>query len=111
MDVQFEIRKTNYGKYHFSLIAPNGKTILTSVLFETKDKAEKRLQYVKMHATIDDNYKRKCNGKNYGHFIFTSGDGHRICQSDAYSSAANMEKAIEYVKANAPSARVKDFTI
>ena len=108
MAVQFEIRKTNYDKYHFFFKAPNGKTILTSVLFDTRDKAERSLEYVKTYATIDDNYQRKCNGKNYGHFIFTSGDGHRICQSDAYTSAASMEKAIEFVKANAPDATIKD---
>ena len=107
---KFEIKKASDGQFFFHLKAGNGEVILSSERYQAKNGAENGIASVKKNAPSDERYVRResSNGKPY--FVLRAGNNEVIGQSELYSSTAAMEKGIESVKTNAPTAAVADLT-
>jgi len=110
MPAKFEIRKSKTGQYTFNLLALNGKVILTGEVCTTKIDVVRHIESVKKYAANNGNYQRRASGKEVSSFVLKGANGHILGKSRMYSSIAGMEKGIASVKANAPCARVYDWT-
>lgn len=107
---KFELKKATNGQYHFSLKAGNGEIILTSEQYKAKANAQKGIDSVKENAPVDARYERKTASGGQPYFALNAANGEALGRSQMYSSAGAMEKAIESVKANAPTATVDDLS-
>lgn len=57
MGTKFVLKKASSGKYHFTLITPNGEILVASELYETKDSAWEGIELFRSSidgAQIDD---------------------------------------------------------
>ena len=111
MSGKFEIKMKKDGKYSFDLLAPNGKVILASALFDTKSGLDRNIKLIKKNASNDKSYKRIISGRDDPYFLLKAENGHVIARSKMYLSMAGMEKGISSVKTNAPDAVIKDYTV
>ena len=107
---KFTLQKSRNGKFHFNLIAANGKNILTSEIYETKSAAKNGIRSVGKNCTNDSRFKRResKNGKLY--FALKAANGLEIGRSQMYKSVSGLENGIRSVKTNAPMAEVVDIT-
>jgi uncharacterized protein YegP (UPF0339 family) len=110
MSAKFEIQKASDGHFHFHLKAANGEIIFTSQQYKAKANALGGIDSVKANAPSDAHYERKTSHAEQPYFILKAANGETVGCSQMYSSAAAMEKGIESVKANAPTASVEDRT-
>jgi hypothetical protein len=94
----------------FNLKAANGEIIFTSENYTAKASANTGIASVKTNAPIDARYERKISGDKQHFFVLKGANGEKLGRSEMYRSADGMEKGIASVKANAPSAVVKDLT-
>ncbi len=107
---KFELKKSDSGKFKFSLKAGNGQVILTSQMYRTKAAAQVGIDSVKQHAADDANYERKTSAAGEPYFVLKAANGQIIGTSEMYSSKASMEKGIASVQAHAAGAAVADVT-
>lgn len=107
---KFEIKKTEKGKYKFSLKAGNGQIILDSELYETKASAENGIESVKKNAADDKRFERRTSAKNQPYFVLKAGNGQIIGQSEMYNSESALENGIKSVQTNAANAEIVDTT-
>jgi uncharacterized protein len=107
----FVITKRSNGEFQFNLKADNGKVILTSEGYSTKQGCKDGIDSVKSHAPSDANYERKTSSNDQYYFNLKAGNGKIIGTSEMYVTAANRDAGIETVKANAPDATVDDQTL
>src|SRR5262245_7108126 len=110
MAAKFELKNAPQGQFHFNLKAGNGEVILSSELYKAKAGAQGGIDSVKANAANDARYERKDSSGKQPYFVLKAANGEALGRSQMYSSAATMEKGIESVKANAPSAAVEDLT-
>jgi len=110
MSAKFEIQKASDGHFHFHLKAANGEIIFSSQQYKAKAGAVGGIDAVKANASIDAHFERKTSHAEQPYFILKAANGETVGSSQMYSSAAAMEKGIESVKANAPTASVDDLT-
>lgn len=106
----FELKPAAGGKFSFNLKAANNQVILTSETYTTKDAAQNGIASVKKNALDDSRYERKVAKDKSPYFVLTATNGQTIGGSEMYSSASAMENGISSVKANAPTAAIKDLT-
>ena len=109
MSAKFEIQKAPDGHFHFHLKAANGEIIFSSQQYKAKASAQDGIASVKANAPVDAHFERKTSSSNQPYFILKAANGETVGCSQMYSSAAAMEKGIESVKANAPTASVDDL--
>jgi uncharacterized protein len=107
---KFELKKASDGQFLFHLKAGNGEVILASERYKGKSGAENGIESVKKNAPVDARYDRREAKSGQPYFVLKAGNNEIIGQSELYSSTAAMEKGIESVKANAPTAPVVDLT-
>ena len=110
MSAKFEIEKTSDGHYHFHLKAANGEIIFSSQRYKAKASAEGGVDAVKANAPIDAHFERLTSSSNEPYFILKAANGETVGCSQMYSSTEAMEKGIESVKTNAPTAALVDLT-
>src|SRR5262249_9894536 len=111
MSAKFEILKASDGShFYFHLKAANGEIIFSSQQYKAKASALGGIDSVKANAPIDAHYERKTSHAEQPYFILKAANGETVGCSQMYSSTAAMEKGIESVKANAPTASVEDLT-
>jgi uncharacterized protein len=110
MTAKFEIKKATNDQYFFNLIASNGEVILTSEEYKEKESAQKGIIAVKTNAPTNKHYERKISKTNQPYFVLKAANEETVGRSQMYSSAAAMEKGIESVKTNGPTAAVQDLT-
>jgi len=96
------------GEYRFRLNAGNGEIILSSEGYTTKQNCNKGIESVKIHAPDDSNYVRKPTVDGRYMFNLRAGNNEIIGTSQPYKTAADRDKGVESVKANAPDADVID---
>ena len=65
---------------------------------------------VKANATVEAHFERKTSSSDQPYFILKAANGETVGRSQMYSSTSAMEKGIESVQANAPTAHVEDLT-
>lgn len=106
----FELKPAAGGKYMFNLKAANHQVVLTSETYSAKGSAEDGIASAKKNAPDDKRYERKTAKDGSPYFVLTATNGQTIGKSEMYSSASAMENGIASVKANAPTADVKDLT-
>lgn len=104
----FEISTAAGSEYRFNLKADNHEVILTSQSYSSKQSAQGGIDSVKKNAAADAHYQRKTAKDNSPYFVMVGANGEVIGQSQMYSSASAMESGLASVKANAPTATVKD---
>lgn len=110
MAAKFEIAKSTNGQFFFRLKAGNGEIILSGETYAAKAGAQGGIESVKTNAADDARYERKATESDKPYFVLKAANGQSLGRSQMYSSVAAMEKGIESVKANAPSAAVEDVT-
>jgi len=110
MAAKFEIQKASNAEFYFHLKAANGEIILSSEQYKAKAGAHGGIDSVKANADVDARFERKMSGSNQPYFVLSAANGEALLRSQMYSSAAAMEKGIEAVKANAPTAPMVDLT-
>lgn len=106
----FELKSAAGGQFVFNLKAANGQVILTSELYTAKPSALAGIDSVKKNAPTDARYLRKTAKDGSPYFVLTATNGQTIGKSEMYSSTSAMETGIASVKANAPTAPIKDLT-
>src|SRR5690554_1355218 len=105
------ILKRSGDRYMFNLRAGNYQVILVSQRYATKAGAQNGIESVRKNAEIDGRYKRLKAKDGSDYFNLTAGNGEIVGTSEMYESVAAMNKGIESVKANGPTAIVKDQTL
>lgn len=105
----FEL-KASGSQYMFNLKAGNHEVILTSERYTSKQGANGGIESVKANAPHDARYQRKVASNGAPYFVLVAANGEPQGRSEMYSSASAMEGGIASVKANAPTAPVKDLT-
>ena len=110
MAAKFQIEKASDGHFHFHLKAANGEIIFSSQQYKHKGSAQAGIDSVKANATVEAHFERKTSSSDQPYFILKATNGETVGCSQMYSSAAAMEKGIESVKTNAPTAAVEDLT-
>ena len=110
MSAKFEIEKASDGHFHFHLKAANGEIIFSSQEYKAKASALSGIESVKANSQADVHFERKTSHSSQPYFILKAVNGETVGCSQMYSSTAAMEKGIESVKANAPTAAVVDLT-
>jgi uncharacterized protein YegP (UPF0339 family) len=106
----FELNAAAGSQFRFNLKAGNNQVILSSELYKTKQSALDGIASVKQNAVDDARYQRKTAKDDSAYFTLVAGNGQAVGRSEMYSSAAAMENGIASVKANAPTAAVKDLS-
>jgi uncharacterized protein YegP (UPF0339 family) len=106
----FELKSATSGKFSFNLKAANHQVILTSEMYSSRPAAAAGVESVRRNAPDDVRYERKVAKDGSPYFLLTATNGQTIGTSEMYSSASAMENGVASVKANAPSATVKDLT-
>jgi uncharacterized protein YegP (UPF0339 family) len=110
MAAKFEIGKASDGHFHFHLKAANGEIIFSSQEYKAKASAQGGIDSVKANSSIDAHFERKTSSGDQPYFILKAANGETVGCSQMYSSTEAMEKGIESVRANAPTAAVVDLT-
>ena len=105
----FECKPAAGGQFMFNLKAGNHEVILTSELYATKAACTSGIESVRKNAPDDANFARKVAKDGSSYFVLVAANHQTIGKSEMYSSAGAMEKGIASVKANAPTATVKDI--
>jgi uncharacterized protein YegP (UPF0339 family) len=110
MSAKFEIQKASDGHFHFHLKAANGEIIFSSQQYKAKASALSGIESVKANAAIDAHFERKVSHGEQPYFTLKASNGETVGSSQMYSSPTAMQKGIESVKSNAPTAVVEDLT-
>ncbi|MFS0490823.1 YegP family protein [Leadbetterella byssophila] len=103
---KFEIFLGIDSQYYFRFVASNGRQIISSEGYKTRQGCEGGVASVKRLAPYDSTYRRADNPGNY-RFNMVAENGEIIARSsEGYVAQAGRENAIEVVKKDAPSAFV-----
>ncbi|WP_283190124.1 YegP family protein [Pseudomonas sp. PMCC200344] len=107
----YEVSKSSNGQFKFVLKAANAETILTSELYTTRAAAEKGIVSIQSNSPKDERYEKKTTKDGHPYFNLKAGNHEIIGSSEAYTSAAALEKGIASVKTNGPTTVIKDKTL
>ncbi len=105
----YELKKTEGGKFHFTLNAGNHEVILASQLYAEKSNAEGGIAAVREHGTHDARYERKLSARGEPYFSLKAPNGQIIGTSEMYGSEASRDNGVKSVMGNCTSATVKDL--
>lgn len=111
MSGKFEIFLGTNSQFYFRLKASNGRIILQSEGYTTKDSCKNGISSVKNHAPFDIYYNRlvATNGQYY--FTLKALNNQVIGSSETYTTVEARENGINSVKTNAPDADIDDQTL
>ena len=109
MPGKFELKRSR-GQYLFNLMATNGRVILTSERYKTKQAALKGINAVKRTAKAKRNFdlRKAKNGAPY--FVLVATNGEIVGRSERYASPSGCNTGINSVWRNGPRAQVEDNT-
>lgn len=110
MSAYFEIKNAANSQYMFNLKGGNHETVLTSETYVSKQGAQDGIASVKVNAPIDSRYHKFTNAAGRFCFNLKAANGEIIGKSEGYDSSSNRDRAIDWVKSNAPTASTKDST-
>ena len=111
MSGQYELFRSDFNsQYYFRLRAGNGEIILQSEGYQNKGGAENGIQSTRVHSPSDRNYDRRTSTRGQPYFVLKASNGEVIGTSQMYSSITARETGISSVKANGPTAPVRDLT-
>lgn len=107
----FNILKGSNGLYYFNLKASNGEKILQSEGYTQKQSCINGTESVAENCVLDSNYHRKISNNNQHYFVLVARNGEVIGVSETFVSKQMMEKGIDSVRINAPTANITDLTV
>ena len=110
MSAHYELKSAAGKQFMFNLKAANGEVILTSENYKEKEGALGGIESVKKNSPNDEQYERKTSKSDQPYFVLKAKNHEVIGKSEMYSSTSAMEKGIESVKKNGPTATLKDIT-
>ncbi len=110
MTAQFTIERATGSQYLFNLEAENGEIVFTSENYTSKQNAQNGIDAVRSQATADENYRRGSSTDGQEYFVLVAANGETLGRSEMYRSHGALEKGIQSVKTNAPTAEVVDLT-
>lgn len=108
---KFTISRRTNGEYQFNLKAGNNEVILTSEGYTTMKNCLTGVQSVRENSEDESAYARMTSTRGRCYFNLKARNQQIIGTSELYESSYSMEKGIESVKGNAPSAPVEYFEI
>lgn len=106
----YELKKTDGGKFHFTLNAGNHEVILSSQLYVEKQNAEDGISAVRANGPLEARYERKLSAMGEPYFTLKAANGQVIGTSETYGSEASRDNGVKSVVANSGSTTVKDIT-
>ncbi|MES2474206.1 MAG: YegP family protein [Verrucomicrobiota bacterium] len=109
MNGYYELKKTEVGKFHFTLKAANHETILSSQHYAEKANALKGIESVRAHGPKEESFERKLSAKGEPYFSLKAANGQLIGTSETYSSEAARDNGIASVINNASTPDLKDL--
>ena len=101
---KYVLTKARGGKFRFNLKASNGKVILSSQSYKSKDGAMGGIKSVQKNGKSAKNFERKKAKNGSPYFVLQAKNGEVIGTSEMYSSNSAMENGIRSVMKNAGSA-------
>jgi uncharacterized protein YegP (UPF0339 family) len=104
----YKIHRASNNELYFVLEAENGKIILSSEMYMKNESVMEGINSVRVNSVINERYIRKTENSGKPYFVLVAGNKEPIGTSESYSSQEAMEKGIESVKKNGPSAPVID---
>ena len=107
---KFELKKGRTGKFSFNLKSGNGQVVFTSQTYDSKRSATAGINSVKKNAAKAGAFERKTSTKGQPYFVIKATNGQVVGQSQMYANAVSMEKGIQSVMKNAPTAATNDLT-
>lgn len=110
MTAHFELKRTDAGRFNFTLTAAEGGIILTSGLYETRAVASEGIAMVIASAHDEAHFERRMASNRHWYFVLKSATGDFLGKSKMYSSAASLENGIKSVIASVAEATLKDLT-
>jgi len=108
MPGKFEIKTARTGNVRFNLKASNGRIVLTSESYETRQAAEKGIESVRKNSGDSARFERKKAKDGSAYFVLKAANGEPLGRSEMYRSASSMEGGIISVGKNASNAAVAD---
>jgi uncharacterized protein YegP (UPF0339 family) len=108
---KFVLKSTGKGKFSFNLQAGNGRVILSSESYTSKDAAKDGIASVRKYAESDGNFERRTAKNKQPYFVLRAGNLEVIGKSEMYTALRSAEKGISSVKAHAVSAVFEDLTV
>lgn len=108
MNGRFLISRSTDEQFYFNLLSGSGERILTSELYGARQSIHTGIASVRLNAPLDQQYHRRTDAQGMPYFVLKAKNGEIIGKSESYSSTAAMERGIQAVMSNAPSATIKD---
>jgi uncharacterized protein len=108
MPATFELSQGKTGKFHFNLLAPNQRVVLTSEAYNSRAAALGGIASVRKNAMVRERFERRTakSGKTY--FVLLAGNGEIIGQSQMYAHPSSCYVGIRSVMGNAAKAALLD---
>ena len=105
---KYVIERSSDRQYYFNLWAVNGRVILTSERYSTRQGCLNGIDSCKRHSPYDKNYQRltAVNGQYY--FTLRANNYEVIGKSEMYTTSSARENGIDAVKRDGPIASVED---
>ena len=110
MNGYYELKKTEAGKFHFTLKAANHEVVLSSQHYAEKAGALKGIESVRNHGAKDEHFERKVSVKGEAYFSLKAANGQMIGTSQMYSSEAARDNGITSVMNHASTPDLKDLS-
>lgn len=104
----YEVASNDKGQFSFVLKAGNAQVILRSQQYDTKASALNGVASVQANSALDERFELKTASDGRPFFNLKAGNGQVVGTSQMYASEATRQTGIDSVKANGPSADVRD---
>jgi uncharacterized protein YegP (UPF0339 family) len=107
---RFEVFRDRAGEFRFRLKAPNHRIIARSEGYKTKAGALNGIESVRKNAVIKNQFESFMDVNGFPRFRLRALNKEIIAASQAYVSKNGLEKGIQSVTRNAPTAEIIDLT-
>lgn len=107
---EFQIRLSANDQYYFNFIDANSNVVLRSEQYTTKSACKNGIDSVKTNAPLNNRYDKQTASDGKYYFNLKAGNGEIIGTSKMYTSSADRDAGIDFVKSQAPTAAVKDLS-
>lgn len=105
---KYLIERSSDNQYYFNLWAVNGRIILTSERYTTKQNCLNGIASCKRNSPYDSNYQRLTSVNGQYYFNLRAGNYEVIGKSEMYNTSAARDNGIDAVKRDGPIASIED---
>jgi uncharacterized protein YegP (UPF0339 family) len=110
MPAKYQLKMAKNGKTYFNLLAANGEVVLTSQMYASKSAAKNGIRSVRTNAGDPARSEQLQNQSGRHYFVLKAGNHQVIGTSQAYATAAAMDKGLKAVAKAAAAEKVDDAT-